>query len=193
MDDKQLIKEILIDNSQKAFEQLVNHYQPLVVKTCLGFVSSYADAEDLAQDVFIEVFQSLSSFRSEAQLSTWLYRIAVNKSLNFVRKQKRERMFRSIESFFTSKGDIAERIDIEDKWGDTAETNIQRAENKQLLKSAINSLPENQRIAFVLSKYQDLSYKEIAEVMNVTLSSVESLLFRAKTNLQKSLKKEFKN
>jgi RNA polymerase sigma-70 factor (ECF subfamily) len=187
MTDRELIDEILQKNSQKAFEELVNRYQSLVTKTCLGFVNSYADAEDLTQEVFIEVFESLQGFRSEAKISTWIYRIAVNKSLNQVRKKKREQMFRSIESFFSLKGELNEPLQIEDKNGSRADGNIERNENKQLLKSAISILPENQRIAFILSKYQELSYKEIAEIMNITLSSVESLLFRAKQNLQKNI------
>lgn len=191
MTDRELIDQILTQNSQKAFEELVNKYQPLVAKTCLGFVSSQADAEDLTQDVFIEVFESLDSFRSESKISTWLYRIAVNKSLNFIRKQKREKMFRSIESFFTTKGERSETLELIDKGGASADRKIEAFENKQMLKNAINSLPDNQRIAFILSKYQDLSYKEIAEVMSVSLSSVESLLFRAKANLQKKLINQF--
>lgn len=187
MTDKELIDQILTQNSRKAFEELVNKYQPLVAKTCLGFVSSQADAEDLTQDVFIEVFESLDSFRSESKISTWLYRIAVNKSLNYIRKQKREKMFRSIENFFTTKGERSEPLELIDKGGASADRKIEAFENKQMLKNAINSLPDNQRIAFILSKYQDLSYKEIAEVMSVSLSSVESLLFRAKANLQKKL------
>lgn len=190
MNDKELINDILQHNSQKAFEELVNRYQPMVVKTCLGFVNTHADAEDLAQEVFIEVFESLQGFRSEAKISTWIYRIAVNKSLNQVRKQKRDRIFRSIENFFTTKNDVNEPLQILNRDGESADSNIERSENKGLLKAAINSLPENQRIAFILSKYQELSYKEIAEVMNVSLSSVESLLFRAKANLQNYLLKE---
>ncbi|MDX9771137.1 MAG: sigma-70 family RNA polymerase sigma factor [Tenuifilaceae bacterium] len=187
MTDKELIEEILQHNSQKAFAMLVDRYQELVVKTCKGFVNSYADAEDIAQEVFIEVYESLSGFRREAKLSTWVYRIAVNKSLNFVRKQKRERLFRSIESFFTSGSRDEEPIQIEDESRTRPDSNIERSENKMMLKESINKLPENQRIAFILSKYQDLSYKEIADVMEVSLSSVESLLFRAKANLQKHI------
>jgi RNA polymerase sigma-70 factor (ECF subfamily) len=189
--DSELIDNILNNNSQKAFEELVNRYQSLVTKTCLGFVSNYADAEDIAQDVFIEVFHSLKNFRSESKLSTWLYRIAVNKSLNFIRKQKRHNNLRSIESFFTA-GDKSENIEIASPKSADADWEIEQQEDKQMLKSAINSLSENQRIAFVLSKYHDLSYKEIAEVMSITFSSVESLLFRAKQNLQRKLLKEMK-
>jgi RNA polymerase sigma-70 factor (ECF subfamily) len=190
MTDKELIEEILQHSSQKAFAMLVERYQELVVKTCKGFTNSYADAEDIAQEVFIEVFESLEGFRSEAKLSTWIYRIAVNKSLNFVRKQKRERLFRSIEGFFTAKNNDEEPMQIEDLGRNKPDSNIERSENKRMLKESINKLPENQRIAFILSKYQDLSYKEIAEVMEVSLPSVESLLFRAKTNLQKHILSE---
>lgn len=193
MTDRELIDDILENNSQRAFEELVNRYQPLVLNTCKGFVNSLSDAEDLTQEVFIEVFESLKGFRSEAKLSTWIYRIAVNKSLNQVRKIKRNRMFLSIEGYFTSKGDANDALQVFNKDGETADSNIERSENKELLKQAINKLPENQRIAFVLSKYQELSYKEIAEVMNVSLSSVESLLFRAKSNLQKYLLKVMAN
>ncbi|MDD3567431.1 MAG: sigma-70 family RNA polymerase sigma factor [Bacteroidales bacterium] len=190
MTDKELIEEILQHSSQKAFAMLVERYQELVVKTCKGFTNSYADAEDIAQEVFIEVFESLEGFRSEAKLSTWIYRIAVNKSLNFVRKQKRERLFRSIEGFFTAQNNDEEPMQIEDMGRNKPDSNIERSENKRMLKESINKLPENQRIAFILSKYQDLSYKEIAEVMEVSLPSVESLLFRAKTNLQKHILSE---
>lgn len=190
MTDQELIADIITQKSQKAFEELVNRYQSQVIKICLGFVSTTADAEDLTQEVFIEVFQSLNSFRGEAKLSTWLYRIAVNKSLNLVRKQKRDRIFRSIDSFFSTKGEYSEPLEIIDKGGVSADGNIDRRENKAMLKEAINSLPDNQRIAFILSKYQELSYKEISEVMSVTISSVESLLFRAKANLQKYILKE---
>lgn len=189
--DSELIEDILDNNSQKAFEELVNRYQPLVTRTCLGFVNRYADAEDITQEVFIEVYQSLKNFRKESKLSTWLYRIAVNKSLNFIRKQKRHNSLRSIENFFTAgNSSKSESIEIASPKSADADWNIEQEEDKQMLKRAINSLAENQRIAFVLSKYHDLSYKEIAEVMSTTLSSVESLLFRARQNLQSKLLKE---
>ncbi|HOP04850.1 MAG TPA: sigma-70 family RNA polymerase sigma factor [Tenuifilaceae bacterium] len=193
MTDQQLVEDILQNNSQKAFVELVDKYQPLVAKTCRGFVSSYADAEDLAQEVFMEVFQSLSGFRSESKLSTWLYRIAVNKSLNFVKKQKRNGLLQSIEGFFSGvKGSTSSNLEVEDESNASPEETVINKEKRKILKSAINSLPQNQRIAFILSKYQDLSYKEIAEVMDISLSSVESLLFRAKANLQKKLSAEIK-
>ncbi len=192
MSDRELIDEIITNNSQNAFRQLVERYQPHVTRTCLGFVANTSDAEDIAQEVFIEIYQSLGKFRNESKLSTWIYRIAVNKSINQLRKQKRDRMLRSIENFFAPKGDGSDALDIEGGQDSHADRDIEKKENKLILKNAINQLPENQRIAFILSKYQELSYKEISEVMDVTLSSVESLLFRAKSNLQKEIVKSLK-
>lgn len=190
MTDNELIHDILEHNSQKAFEEIVNRYQALVIKTCRGFVHSYADAEDIAQDVFVEIYQSLSKFRSEAKFSTWIYRITVNKSLNHIRKQQQHKMLRRIEDFFAPKDETSKPREIEDHNTLRADGVIEQNENKRMLRNAINKLPKSQQTAFILNKYQDLAYKEVAEVMDITLSSVESLLFRAKKNLQKHLLKE---
>lgn len=192
MTDQDLIQQVTENNDHNAFAMLVDRYQKLVVNTCRGFVSNYADAEDLAQDVFIELFESLPDFRHESKLSTWIYRIAVNKSLNFVRKRKRETFFDSITSIFGSSEGKNDNSSI-DFSSNEADTDIKSKEQRVELKRAINALPENQKIAFILNKYQDLSYKEVSEVMEITLSSVESLLFRAKGNLQKSLSNFYKN
>ena len=186
MDDCILVQKVIDDNDHKAFAELMEKYQRTVVITCRGFVTSYHEAEDLAQDVFVELYESLPGFRKESKLSTWIYRIAVNKSLNHLRKKKRETSIFSLNLFNKSDGkettfQIVSTDDTE------ADYSIVSSENKRLLKEAINKLPENQRVAIILSKYQDLSYKEIAEVMDVSISSVESLLFRAKTNLRKYL------
>ena len=186
MDDCILVQKVIDDNDHKAFAELMEKYQRMVVTTCRGFVASYHEAEDLAQDVFVELYESLPGFRKESKLSTWIYRIAVNKSLNHLRKKKREASIFNLNLFHKGDGkdtsfQIVSTDDAE------ADYSIVSSENKRLLKEAINKLPENQRVAIILSKYQDLSYKEIAEVMDVSVSSVESLLFRAKTNLRKYL------
>jgi RNA polymerase sigma-70 factor (ECF subfamily) len=187
MNDHELIVQITQHNDHSAFATLVDRYQKMVVNTCRGFVSSYADAEDLAQEVFIELFESLPEFRNESKLSTWIYRIAVNKSLNFIRKKKRESVFSSFTSFFET-NDRQQAKDFNDpRSSDEADRQVNSMELHKALKDAINRLPKNQRIAFILNKYQDLSYKEVADVMDVSLSSVESLLFRAKMNLQQLL------
>ncbi len=183
--DQELVKQIQVERSSTAFSQLVERYQLKVLRICKGFVSQMADAEDITQDVFIEVLRSIGSFRGESQFSTWIYRIAVNKSINFINKKKRERIFQSIEGFFHKGSEIVYNLSDEGQFA--ADKALGINETRALLKRALNGLPENQRIAFVLAKYQDLSYKEIAEVMGLSLSAVESLLFRAKSNLQKSI------
>ena len=177
MTDKELIEGIKTQDKQ-TFRELVDTYQIMVRNTCLGFVNNYEDAEDLAQEVFIEAFNSIDRFRGDAKLSTWLYRIAINKSLNFLRNNKKKRAGKDLDT----------NLNLMDnsKYANP-ELKIYNSESKAAIKKALRSLPRNQRIAFVLNKQEDLSYKEIAEIMNTSLSSVESLIHRAKLNLQKKL------
>lgn len=191
MDDHELILQITQYNDHNAFALLVDKYQKMVVNTCRGFVTNYADAEDLAQEVFIELYESLPEFRHESKLSTWIYRIAVNKSLNQVRKKKRETIFSSFASVFESSEQQKKESTHPDST-DEADKQLNTRELHRTIKEAINKLPKNQKIAFILNKYQDLSYKEVAEVMDISLSSVESLIFRAKANLQKLLSDFYK-
>ncbi|MCF8297233.1 MAG: RNA polymerase sigma factor [Saprospiraceae bacterium] len=184
MDEKTIIAKI-IEGNQQAFRELVESYQDKVISTCNSFVHNLEDAEDIAQDVFVEIYQSITKFRSDSKFSTWLYRIAVNKSLNHLRKNKKNTMLKSLDSFFGN--DKNEKYEISDSKSSQADQNIENNERAEILHNAINSLAKNQRIAFTLNKYDDLSYKEIAEVMNISLSSVEALMHRAKMNLQKKL------
>jgi len=184
MTDKELIKAIK-NNDQQAFKHFVEKNQQLVVNTCYGFLHNIADAEDVAQDVFIEIFLSINKFREDAKLSTWLYRIAVNKSLNHIRDNKKHKILNSIDN--NSDADKKFEKELPDENNSQPEKIIEDKERAQILHSSINALPKNQKIAFTLSKYDDLSYKQIAEIMDFSLSSVESLIHRAKKNLQKKL------
>jgi RNA polymerase sigma-70 factor (ECF subfamily) len=181
-----------MEGESRTFKELVDQYQVPVFNTCLGIVHNRQDAEDLAQDVFIEIFRSVSGFRSDSKLSTWIYRIAVNKSINFVRKQKRQKWLTPIEAFFSGKSDP----EFHSTSTDSPSSEIEKQQRMQHLHVAIDALPENQRIAFTLNKYDEFSYLEISEIMNLSVSSVESLIHRAKVNLQKKLwssyKKEYK-
>lgn len=186
--DKILIDKIL-EGDQLAFKELVEKYQTMIINTCIGFLHDKQDAEDIAQEVFVEVFYSLGKFRKEAKLSTWLYRIAVNKSLNFLRSNKRRKWIQRFEDAMGI-GRPGQTEPIETRHpGVEMETNEEAA----MLHVTINSLSENQRIAFTLNKYEDLSYSEIADVMGVSVSSVESLIHRAKINLQQKLMNYYKN
>lgn len=189
MSDTKIIEQLKQGN-ETAFKSLVDNHQKLVVNTCYGLVQNREDAEDIAQDVFIEVYRKIHDFREDSKLSTWLYRIAVNRSLNHIRDNKKHRWFRSFEDEVSEKRN--QLLKIEATKSDEPEYGLENQQRALILKEAINGLPKKQKVAFTLSKYEELSYQEIAEVMELSISSVESLLFRAKKGLQKKLYKCYK-
>jgi RNA polymerase sigma-70 factor (ECF subfamily) len=182
--------EKLKKGDEPTFKKLVESNQNMVVNTCIGFVHNIEDAEDIAQEVFIEAFRSVHKFRADAKLSTWLYRIAVNRSLNFIRDNKKNKWFQSFEDIIRAKNSELEKITTNST--ENPERIIENKQRANLLHEAVNSLSENQRVAFTLNKYEDLTYQEISEVMELSISSIESLLHRAKKNLQKKLYKCYK-
>jgi RNA polymerase sigma factor (sigma-70 family) len=175
--------QALQQREESAFKQLVTNYQDRVYNTILGFLQHAEDAEDLAQDVFIKVFEHIHQFKGEAALGTWIYRIAVSQSLDFLRKKNRKKRGGTILGFF-------ENNDKEHLHPQNFDHPGVKAENKEkaaVLFSAMNQLPENQRTAFLLQKLEGLSQGEIAAILKTTSSAVESLLSRAKANLKKQL------
>ncbi len=182
MDETVLLKP-LQEGDEEAFKQLVELYQDKVYNTVLGFLHSREDAEDIAQEVFIEVFNAIRKFRGEAKLSTWIYRIAVNKSLEYIRKKNRQKRF----AFFANLFEVSDSNKLQITDFEHPGIQLEHKENARVMFAAIAKLPENQKIAFTLHKVEGLSYQEVCEVMKLSLSSVESLMFRAKKNLQKKL------
>jgi RNA polymerase sigma-70 factor (ECF subfamily) len=179
MPEQQIIQEILEGNNSK-FKLLVEKYQNMVFRTTIGFVHNKEDAEDLTQDVFIRAFQSLKTFNGDAEFSTWLYRITVNTSINHLNKTKNRGLLHFAEVIFQN---IFNRAS-EDK---NPQQQMEQTERDKTIRKAIDALPEKQRTAFVLSKYDDLTQKEIAVIMQSTEGSVEQLLQRAKSSLKKKL------
>lgn len=182
MDEKVLIKP-LQKGDKDAFKKLVELYQDKVYNTVLGFLHSPEDAEDISQEVFIEVFNAIGKFRGGAKLSTWIYRIAINKSLELIRKQKRQKRF----AFFTNIFDMPENKKLYVADFEHPGVQLEHKENARVLFAAIAKLPENQKVVFTLHKVEGLSYQEISKILQLSLSSVESLMFRAKKKLQKLL------
>jgi RNA polymerase sigma-70 factor (ECF subfamily) len=164
----------LQEGDEEAFQQMVVEFGSMVVNLAFRFIGNKSDAEDVSQDVFIKIWKNVKSYKGESSLKTWVYRITVNESLNFVRRQK-------INSFI---GFLESGISISD---DSAEEALLRKEKTNLVRKAIQKLPKNQRIAITLRSFKNLSYDEIAEIMDISKSSVESLLFRAKKGLKKKL------
>ena len=187
IDDNELIVQIN-DGDANAFRKLVEKHQDRVINTCLGFVKNNEDAEDVAQEVFIEVHQSIAGFRKDAKLSTWIYRIAANKSLDHIRKKKRKKRFAQIV-FLDDSSDDNEVFEVPAL--DDPQKELEDSERKRILDYAVNKLPKNQKIAITLSKFQKYSNKEIADVLDTSVSAVEALIHRAKANLHKQLQNYF--
>ncbi len=187
MNEENLIKGIQSGNDE-AFRQLIDTFQKQVFNTCNAIVHNTGDADDLAQDVFIEIFRSAKNYRGESRLSTWIYRIAVNKALNHIRRRKRKDWL----NFFADTGTGTSNKEELFSDGTLASDRMENRQRSQRLHQAIDSLGENQRTAFLLNKYEDLAYQQIAEIMGTSVPAVESLIHRAKTNLQKKLWNEYK-
>jgi RNA polymerase sigma factor (sigma-70 family) len=183
--------EALKTQSQKAYGKLIDDFQQKVFATCISFVPNKEDAEDIAQDVFVEVFNAIHKFKGNSKLSTWIYRITTNKCLEFIRKKNTKKRFAFLQSI------TGNDIPL-DKSSYFTEINhpgiiLENKEKSEILFRAINKLPESQRVMFTLSKIDGLSYKEISEITGNSLSSVESVLFRSKKNLQDILKNYYEN
>ena len=186
LNDDILIQE-LKEGKDSAFKTIVDQYQNMVYNTCLSIVKSEEDAEDLSQEVFVQVYQSIQTFKGESKLSTWIYRIATTKSLDHERKKKRKKRFGFVKSIF---GDDSEIV-IDPPDFNHPGVSLDQKENAARLFKAVDKLPENQKIAFILNKVEGLSYQEVSEVMQVSVSSIESLLHRAKHNLKKIVENDF--
>ena len=169
---------------------MIDTHKGLVYNAALGILQNSDDAEDIAQEVFIQVFNSVKEFKGDCKLATWLYRISVTKSLDFLRAKKRKKRFGFMQSLF---GEESNEPVIEQATFVHPGVQLENKERAGILFNAIAKLPENQKTAFTLNKVEGLSYQEIADVMEVSVSSVESLLFRAKGNLQKYLGDYYKN
>ncbi len=152
----------------------------MVFRVCVGLLHNRDDANDLTQDVFVRAFLSLSQFKGNAAFSTWLYRITVNAALNKTRKSFNRLVTEKLESFFPVSRTTV-RIDSLFE-SDDPERILIRAEHKKWIQNAFDSLPENQRTAIVLSKFDDLPQAQIAAVMNISEGAVEALIQRAKNN-----------
>lgn len=178
------IMQLVSDGDKNAFRQLYVMFKDRVYNTCISYLQQASDAEEITQDVFVEVHYAARNYKGEASVSTWIYRITVNKCLDRIRYNNRQKRFSFISSIFSrdTSGMIHDKPHFEHP-GAVAE-NRERA---AILFSAIRQLPENQQTAFILKQIEGLSQREIAQIMDIGEKAVESLMQRAKTNLRKIL------
>ena len=183
--------ENLRSGNQAAFSLLIDDYQQKVFHTCISFVPNKEDAEDIAQEVFLEVYKSIGKFKGNSKLSTWIYKICTNKCLEFIRKKNAKKRLVFIQRI------LGNEIPL-DKTNFFTEFNhpgilLEHKERSETIYLAINTLPESQKIVFTLAKLDGKTCQEIVEITGKSMSSVESIMFRAKKNLQKKLANFYKN
>lgn len=183
MNERELIS-LLKKKDREAFKIIVETWQGMVYNTALGILQSEEDAEDISQEVFMQVYESISSFKEESKFSTWLYRITISKAMDHIRKKKRKKRFAFIQSLYGKDNEV--KIDPPDFFHPGV--NLENKENAAILFKAIEKLSENQKTAFVLSRIEGLNYNDIGEIMAISDSAVDALLQRAKKNLQTNLK-----
>lgn len=179
MNDSQLIREIK-DGRVELYSVLIERYEKKIQLFILHMLKPYHNdsmAEDLCQETFYKAYRSLQSFRDvEATFSTWLYTIARNTVLSELRKSKNK------EIYFEDSHSIP-KVSLER----LPEQEVLRNEREGLVRQAINNLPEKQRSALILREYEQLDYKQIAQILNSSVSSVKSLLFRGRANIKDQL------
>ena len=188
-DESGLIEKLRLGD-EKAFRILFDLYKINVYNTASGFLTNVNDAEDVTQEVFIQVFKSIEHFKENSKLSTWIYRITITKCLDLLRKKKTKKRF----AFFVDLFENDEK-DKEEVFVNYEHPGVQtdKLELSKILFKEIDKLPDNQRISFVLNKVEKLGYQEISEVMGISVPAVESLIFRAKSGLKKRLEKYYKS
>lgn len=186
MNDLELIHQLKQGN-ETAFKELVELYKNKIFYTVLNILQDTLEAEDTTQETFIQVYQSVHSFKQESSLNTWIYKIAVRKALEKLRKKK-------------VKQKLVEILTLKKAGANNASSSIfyhpgialEHKEKSAILFKAIHSLSTNQHIAFTLIKVEGVSYKQASEYMQLSIKAIESLVNRAKMNLQKKLEHYYK-
>ena len=184
---KEINIEALQSQDSKEFELLVFQYEKSIFNMAVYLLQNKQEAEDATQEIFLSIHQSIRFFKGDSMLSTWIYRITINKCREIIRHKNRKKRF-GIHKEINDTSSF--QLPSENKNPEEILASEQRI---QILMSAINSLPETQKIAYTLHNMEDFSYKEIADMMQLSISAIESLIFRAKKNLRKKLLNYYQN
>jgi RNA polymerase sigma-70 factor, ECF subfamily len=173
--------------NKHAFEVLIHRHQRSILNFIFYFMGNQADAEDLTQEVFLRVWKSAGKYQPDAKFTTWLYKIATNLCINKQRAIRIRRLF-ALSRYQEQRQDSKDTF-ITDAGVDllTPEKSLIDSEQSVQLLNALNELPTNQRLAIVFKIYDEMSYQEIAKIMDRTVAAVDSLLIRAKKNLRKKM------
>lgn len=165
-----------------AFQQLIERHQTLVAGTVARMLGSNSEVEDVAQQVFIRVWKSAGRYVPRAKFTTWLLKITRNLVFNEMRRSKRE-------AHVPIQTEAEETIQLRDETTQSPDASLLESELQKAIEEAISELPETQRMALVLRRYEELSYEEIADVLDLSVPAVKSVLFRARTDLRERLRR----
>jgi RNA polymerase sigma-70 factor (ECF subfamily) len=177
---------------EQAFRELFAKHQKHIINFCYRFCLNQETAEELAQEVFVRVYQAAERYRPDARFTTWLYRIAIHVCLNETRKRKYKVHIEYIDQPL-SLGSSETVRDIEDSRALTSQEILEAGEREKLIQQAMSVLPEKQRAALLLRVFNEFSYEEIAKQMEISESSVKSLIFKGRRRLQELLAAYFNN
>lgn len=175
MKDEQEIIRAIINGDKHAFETLYKAYSEKVYNTAISYTKNVEAAQDITQEVFVKIYKYAAKFKWDSALNTWIYRIVVNTSLNYLKKQNKLSIFSDIP--------------LENQVVDFNHPGvlIENKENAAALYQVLGNLPITQKTAFILSYIEELPRQEVADIMETSLKAVESLLQRAKSNMRKEL------
>jgi RNA polymerase sigma-70 factor (ECF subfamily) len=174
------------DGDAKAFDSLFTKHMRAMVNFAYRFVRNREIAEELAQEIFLKVYENAAGYRPQAKFTTWLYRIATNVCLNEIRRPSSRAAHQPLNPKQSNNPNDALR-EVEDRAIAGPDRLFEQRALAQILKQALDQIPEKQRIAFILNKYQELSYVEVADIMRISEKAVKSLIHRAKGALAERL------
>jgi RNA polymerase sigma-70 factor (ECF subfamily) len=183
--DVQLMLDVKAGDEQ-SFELLLRKYRSPLVNFLYRMVRDTAVAEDLAQEVFLRVYRARQEYAPSAKFTTWMFRIATNLALNSVRDNRHRQMEISMDQTVDSGDDEQRAMEVPDRTPSIEQDLVARSRSEMILR-AVHALPEKQRAAVLLHKYQELDYDEIARILECSESALKSLLFRAYETLRVEL------
>jgi RNA polymerase sigma-70 factor (ECF subfamily) len=184
MQDEQVLVDRISSGDSMAFQELVEGYKKKVYYIAYDITGDHDDAEDVSQEVFIKVFRSLKTFRRNAKLSSWLYQISVNASIDLLRKKssKQEKLMDDLE-----RADIRENLSGSSTYAQNPEQSAENIMVQHRISQALQKISPKERSVFVMRHYNELKIREIAEILNVSPGTVKALFYRATRKLRKEL------
>jgi RNA polymerase sigma-70 factor (ECF subfamily) len=180
--------EILPDTDNAAFEQIYYQYSARILNLIYRMTGSEEVARDLTQEVFVKVYENIGKFRGESQIFTWLYRIATNHTLNYLKREKRYKWLNLLDKPIS---EVLQENKIDNQFwavgSPRPDRQMEKKQREQIVWKLIQQLSPKYRVPYVLNRYENLSYQEIADTLNLSLSAVETRIHRAKKELVKKL------